>query len=69
MTQETYLLAAERRPVRVDAVVGEAARDDCLLLGAALDVPERARELAGRVDRVGAAAGREKHLRVLDRSE
>ena len=60
---------AERRAVRVDAVVGEAARDDRLLLGAALDVPERARELAGRVDRVGPAAGREEHLRVVDRSE
>ena len=59
--------ASERRSVCVDAVVRERARDDRALVRPAGETPVRAGELAGRVDRVGAAARGEEHLGIVHR--
>ena len=61
-------MPAERGAVRVHAVVGEAARDDHRPLGLPEQRPVAARDLAGGVDGVGAAAA-EEDRRVVERRE
>ena len=62
-------MPGEARAVRVHAVVAVLAADEDLLVGLADRGPVAARDLAGGVDRVGAAAGREEDRGVGHRRD